>query len=321
MQSKCEFSFYWQNRWRTPASNSFFEQRLQETNIVANSVVLDQQKKRKMFWTWTKLQRGGKEAWPKRWNDVESALSPYAQRPHPQHHHSVFVPLTQWVWQLTIRRYRLRLQFFSVQSPPWFSVGQQRRARMDRQMDGWKETTHYHTLGTDGNLQAAWRQEHAQPPVAMGTRVHGELNGHRRLLPLPRFEHSWIDMSACPRGEAEREETFPACILHCLCEAKHGTSICTELVSTGERKNKEIFFFSKDVDVLKSIRDINVELTHWQCCKDNTGMSALIPSSVSTTWMSCPNVLISYCKNPLLVSVDTELDHILSVTICQECSV
>lgn len=89
-------------------------------------------------------------------------------------------------------------------------------------------TTHYHTSGTDGNLQAAWRQEHARPRVAMGTGVHGELNAHRRLCRSPGLNALGSIRQHGQKGKAGREETCPACILQRLCEAEGVTSISTE---------------------------------------------------------------------------------------------
>lgn len=60
--------------------------------------------------------------------------------------------------------------------PSLFSGDNREKAK-----DGWMWKSH--TSGTDGNLQAAWRQELARPWVAMGTGEHCELNGHRCLCP------------------------------------------------------------------------------------------------------------------------------------------
>ena len=76
----------------------------------------------------------------------------------------------------------------------------------------------------------------------MGTWVHGELN-RQTSLPVLRFEHSPIDMSAHPKGKAEREETFPACLLRCLCEAKQAAYISTETHNTRNKHQVKTVFF------------------------------------------------------------------------------
>lgn len=105
--------------------------------------------------------------------------------PLPQHHHSAFVQQTEGSWQS--KRQIVKALFL-----PFFG-------ETDGWMDRKNETTaHYYTSGTNGNLQAAWRREHARPRVAMGTKVHGVLNGHRRLCLCPGLN---AHGSICQRGQ------------------------------------------------------------------------------------------------------------------------
>lgn len=110
-------------------------------------------------------------------------------------------------------------------------------------------------------------------------------------LPLPWFQSSWIDMSAQPKGKAEREETFPTCMLHRLCEAKHVT-IPTEL-------------FPQEIEIRRDIFLERHSLSVWDKYTDNvdkTGKWKLIPSpfykskSVSPEWMlvSKAHVVVSH---------------------------
>lgn len=97
------------NQCWMPTPNSFLEQLLQETNIITNRFVLDQQKEEKCF----EHGHNCKEVEGKRgqncWSDEQSAVSPCVKSTS---HQSAFVPLTWKVWQLTIRRDKLWLQFF-----------------------------------------------------------------------------------------------------------------------------------------------------------------------------------------------------------------
>lgn len=90
--------------------------------------------------------------------------------------------------------------------------------RMDGWMDRWRETTPQALME---KLQAAWRQEHARPQVAMGTGVHGESNGHGRLCLCPGLNAL---RSICQHGQKGGLE-----------ERKHSTSVSAGPISTRER--------------------------------------------------------------------------------------
>lgn len=153
-----------------------------------------------MFWTQTKLQWGGKEAWPKCWNAVQSAVSPCTTPPH----HTVFVHLTWEVRLRTIKRDKLWLQFSPVE--PLFCFFWERQHRQGGETD--REKPHHITT-----LQALMRGSETGAHPVSG--CHGNLSTWRAewtQTSLPRFERSRIDMSARPKGKAEREETFPVCI-------------------------------------------------------------------------------------------------------------
>lgn len=149
-------------------------------------------------------------------------------------HHSVFVHPTWKVRQPTLKRCKLWLQFFSIDSMLCFfwEITQTER-------DGWMDGEKPHHIIT--------------PQALMETcRLLGNRSTHSLRLPWEpgymaswmdtdvfashRFERSRIDMSAWPKGKAGREETFPACILQHLGEAKCTTSISSVPVSTEERK-------------------------------------------------------------------------------------
>ncbi len=153
-----------------------------------------------------------------------------------QPHHSVFICLTYKVWQLTVKRDKSWLQFFSAGSPLCFFFG---RLQRQREKDGRMERNHT----TLTHLRHWWKPAGC---LETGARTAWGCHGNRGTwrvertqtsLPLLRFERSRIDMSARPKGKAEREETFPACILQHLCEAKCATSSSTEPVPTRERNN------------------------------------------------------------------------------------
>lgn len=199
-QPKCKFSFYWQKQCWIPASNFFFEQHLEETHFITNCFVLDQQKKRKMFWTRTKLQWGGKEAWPKCWNDEQSPCANPSSPSHP--HHSVFVPLTWKVWQPKIKRDKSWLQFFALESIGCF-FWETTAARSEGWMDGWMERNHNTLL----HLRHWWKPEGC---LETGARTASGCHGNQctwraertqTSLPLPRFERARIDTSAWPKGK------------------------------------------------------------------------------------------------------------------------
>ena len=68
------------------------------------------------------------------WSDEQSAVSPSVKSTS---HQSVFVPRTWKVWQLTIRRDKLWLQFFFSLEPSLVSFFGRGRERKFRWMDGW----------------------------------------------------------------------------------------------------------------------------------------------------------------------------------------
>lgn len=94
---------------------------------------------------------------------------------------------------------------------------------MDGWINGWMERNH----STLTHLGHWWK-----PAGCLETGADMASGCHRNQgtwrveqtpasLPLPRSERSQIDMSACPKGKAEREETFPTCFLHCFTRCVH----------------------------------------------------------------------------------------------------
>lgn len=156
---------------------------------------LTSRKKEKCFWTWTKIakrwEKKEKEAWPERWNDVQSAVSPCAKSPPPPPIDTVFVSNMESVAAYNQKR-QIVAAVFALRVPTLFFWGDTRDRERERRMDEWRESSPpHHTSGTDGNLQAAWRQEHAQPQVAMGTGGYmASWTDTQTSLPLPRFERS-----------------------------------------------------------------------------------------------------------------------------------
>lgn len=69
-----------------------------------------------------------------------------------------------------------------------------------------------HTAGTDGKPAGCSETGARTASGCHGNRGTWRVERTRASLPLPRFEHAPIDMSAWPKGRAGREETLYFCV-------------------------------------------------------------------------------------------------------------
>lgn len=210
---------------------------------------LTSRKKEKCFWTWTKIakrwEKKEKEAWPERWNDVQSAVSPCAKSP-PHLPSILYLFLTWKVWQLTIKRDKSLLQFFLFESPLcFFGV----TPETEKEREGWMNGEKAHHLTTPQALMETCRLPGDRSTHSL--RLPWEPGGtwrvertRRRLCLYPGLNALRIDTSAWPKkkkreGWRRLKPFLPASFI-VFVKLKCVTSISAEPVPTKERKGVEI---------------------------------------------------------------------------------
>lgn len=211
---------------------------------------LTSRKKEKCFWTWTKIakrwEKKEKEAWPERWNDVQSAVSPCAKSPPPPPIDTVFVSNMESVAAYNQKR-QIVAAVFALRVPTLFFWGDTRDR--EREREGWMNGEKAHHLTTPQALMETCRLPGDRSTHSL--RLPWEPGGtwrvertRRRLCLYPGLNALRIDTSAWPKkkkreGWRRLKPFLPASFI-VFVKLKCVTSISAEPVPTKERKGAEI---------------------------------------------------------------------------------